>query len=127
VQLLHREIESTLDELLSALKQSKKKGGEGGEGGGGGGGGEQPLVKRSAELKMLRGAQLRVNRKTRQLNEINQQDLLPNDQLNDELQRLSGRQTEIIEMTQRLMESIQAEGQGGPPPGDQQPPPPDDE
>ncbi|MDP1562599.1 MAG: hypothetical protein Q8M16_14570 [Pirellulaceae bacterium] len=124
VQLLHREIESTLDELLSALKQSKKKGGEGG-GGGGGGGGEQPLVKRSAELKMLRGAQLRVNRKTRQLNEINEQDLLPNEQLNDELNRLSGRQTEIIEMTQRLMESIQAEGQGGPPPGGQQPPPDD--
>lgn len=125
VQLLHREIESTLDELLSALKQSKKKGNEGGGGGGGGqqgGGGEQPLVKRSAELKMLRGAQLRVNRKTHQLNEINQQDLLPNDQLNQELQRLSGRQAEIIEMTQRLIESIQAEGQGGPPPGDQQPP-----
>jgi hypothetical protein len=124
VQLLHREIESTLDELLSALKQSKKKG-EGGEGGGGGGGGEQPLVKRSAELKMLRGAQLRVNRKTRQLNEINLQDLLPTQQLNEELSRLSGRQTEIIEMTQRLMESIQAEGQPGPPPGQQ--PPPDDE
>lgn len=125
VQLLHREIESTLDELLSALKQSKKKGNEGG-GGGGGGGGEQPLVKRSAELKMLRGAQLRVNRKTNQLNEINQQDLLPNDQLNQELQRLSGRQAEIIEMTQRLMESIAAEGQGGPPPGGQQPPPDDE-
>lgn len=125
VQLLHREIESTLDELLSALKQSKKKGGEGG-GGGGGGGGEQPLVKRSAELKMLRGAQLRVNRKTRQLNEINLQELLPTEQLNEELNRLSGRQTEIIEMTQRLMESIQAEGQGGPPPSGQQPPPDDE-
>jgi hypothetical protein len=52
--------------------------------------------------------------------------LLPNDQLNDELQRLSGRQTEIIEMTQRLMESIQAEGEAGPPPGGQQPPPDDE-
>jgi hypothetical protein len=115
VQLLHREIESTLDELLSALKQSKNQGGEGG-GGEGGGGGEQPLVKRSAELKMLRAAQLRVNRKTRQLNEINIQDLLPADQLNSELQRLAGRQSDIIEMTQRLIESIQAEGQAGPPP-----------
>ena len=126
VQLLHREIESTLDELLAALKQSKQKqeggGGEGGEGGGG----EQPLVKRSAELKMLRGAQLRVNRKTRQLNEINQQALLPTPQLNEELSRLSGRQSEIIEMTQRLMESIQAEGQAGPPQGGQQPPPDDE-
>lgn len=123
VQLLHREIESTLEELLAALKQSKNKGdGDGGEGGGEGGGGEQPLVKRSAELKMLRAAQLRINRKTRQLNEINQQSLLPAEQINDELQRLAGRQTDIIELTQRLIESIQAEGQPGPPPGGQAPP-----
>jgi len=122
VQLLHREIESTLEELLAALKQSKNKGDGGGGGGGEGGGGEQPLVKRSAELKMLRAAQLRVNRKTRQLNEINQQNLLPAGQINEELQRLAGRQTDIIELTQRLIESIQAEGQPGPPPGGQAPP-----
>jgi hypothetical protein len=122
VQLLHREIESTLDELLSALKQSKNQGGGGGGGEGGSSGGEQPLVKRSAELKMLRAAQMRVNRKTRQLNEINLQALLPENQLNDELQRVAQRQSEIIEMTQRLMESIAAEGQAGPPPGGQEPP-----
>ena len=107
VQLLHREIESTLEELLDALKQSKNKGKGGG---GGGGGGDQPLVKRSAELKMLRAAQLRVNRKTRQINQMDDQKMLPLDQINQELSKLSTRQSDISEMAERLIESGQQQG-----------------
>jgi hypothetical protein len=100
-QLVQREIEAGLTELLEALKKSKQEG-EGG-GGGGGGGGNQPLLKKSAEFKMLRAAQLRVNRLTQQFDLIRGEGKL-GESLGNELENIRSRQSAIVEMLVRIME-----------------------
>ncbi len=99
-QFVQREIETALEDLLESLKQAKK---EGGGGGGGGGGGKQPLLRKSAELKMLKAAQLRVNRRTKQFESIRGEGAL-DPALEAEIQNISGRQSEITEMTEQVME-----------------------
>ena len=102
-QLLQQEIESALLDLLEALEESKEEGQQGG--GGGGGGGDQPLLKRSAELKMLKAAQLRLNRKTYQLDSIrNSNSDQPDDTLESEIEALSEMQSKLQEMANRIME-----------------------
>jgi hypothetical protein len=100
-QLVQREIETGLEELLQALKQTReaKEGG----GGGGGGGGNQPLLRKSSELKMLRAAQLRVNRLTQQFDLIRPDDTLDG-ALRNELDTIKTRQADIVEMMVRIME-----------------------
>ena len=61
---MQKEVEATLEELIEALQQAQKQKEGGGGGGGGGGGQDPPLLPNSAELKLLRAAQLRVNRRT---------------------------------------------------------------
>ena len=101
-QMIQLDIESVLQELLDALKQAKK---QGGGGGGGGGGGKQPLLRKSAELKMLRAAQLRVNRRTLQLDMIRgESGNTADDQLVREIENIAIRQGEVAEMTRRVME-----------------------
>ncbi len=100
-QLIQREIESTLEELLEALKQTRRQN-EGG-GGGGGGGGNQPLLRKSAELKMLRAAQLRVNRMTKQFDLIRRPGKLL-EALAQELAKIRVRQADIVEMMIQVME-----------------------
>lgn len=102
-QLVQREIESALEDLLESLKQAKK---EGGGGGGGGGGGKQPLLRKSAELKMLRAAQLRVNRRTKQFESIRGETTL-DQALESEIQNIGQRQGEITEMAEQVMEKDQ--------------------
>jgi hypothetical protein len=98
-QLVQRDIEAALEDLIDALKQAKNEGG----GGGGGGGGKQPLLRKSAELKMLRAAQMRVNRRTQRFEAIRGQDSL-DQQLEQEIKNISDRQSEISQMTEQLME-----------------------
>lgn len=98
-QLVQREIETALEDLLESLKQAKKEGG----GGGGGGGGKQPLLRKSAELKMLRAAQMRVNRRTKQFESIRGEAQLDN-ALESEIQNISQRQGEITDMAEQVME-----------------------
>ena len=101
-QLVQREIEASLQELLDALKRTRQQNQAGGEGGGGGGG-NQPLLRKSAELKMLRAAQLRVNRLTRQFDLIRGADTLV-ESLQGELDNIRVRQADIVEMMIRIME-----------------------
>ena len=101
-QLVQAEIESGIEEMLEALKKSRQQG-QGGGGGGGGGGGNQPLLQKSAELKMLRAAQLRVNRLTRQFDLIRPDGKLE-DGLARELDNIRVRQTEIVEMMMRMLD-----------------------
>jgi hypothetical protein len=86
--------------MLEALKKSRK---EGGGGGGGGGGGKQPLLQKSAELKMLRAAQMRVNRLTKQFDLIRPDGKL-GEALARELDNIRVRQVDIVEMMIRIME-----------------------
>jgi DNA repair exonuclease SbcCD ATPase subunit len=101
-QTLQKEIETTLEELIEALQQaqSQKEGG----GGGGGGGGEPPLLPNSAELKLLRSAQLRINRRTAAIEAARPKEGPLEAPLKDEAQTIATRQAEIAEMTIRILE-----------------------
>ncbi len=101
-QMVQREIELSLEELMEALKKSRQDS-AGSGGGGGGGGGNQPLLRKSAELKMLRSAQLRVNRLTQQFDLIRGSDTLEQGLLG-ELDNIRVRQADIVEMMMRIME-----------------------
>ncbi len=100
-QMVQHQIEDTLGELLDALKRSREQ--RESQGGGGGGGGNQPLLRKSAELKMLRAAQLRVNRRTIQFDMIRGNDKLESF-MKQEVQAIADRQAEITEMTLRVLE-----------------------
>ncbi len=100
-QLVQREIEASIEEMLEALKKSRQE--AGGGGGGGGGGGNQPLLQKSAELKMLRAAQLRVNRLTRQFDLIRPDGTL-GEALTRELDNIRVRQADIVEMMLGILE-----------------------
>jgi hypothetical protein len=99
--MLQKEIETTLEELIEALQiiQSQRQGG-----GGGGGGGQEPLLPNSAELKLLRSAQLRINRRTVALDQTRAPGASLEDSLKDETRKISDRQAEIAEMTVRILE-----------------------
>ncbi len=99
---MQKEIETTLEELIEALQQAQQQ--KEGMGGGGGGGGEPPLLPNSAELKLLRAAQLRVNRRTASLEEARPRNAPLDDVLKGETQKIAERQAEIGEMTIRILE-----------------------
>ncbi len=104
-QLLQKDIEGALEELLEALKDAKKSGGGGG---GGQSGGKQPLLKKSHEYKILKLRQRRINRRTKQLDRIrNEQDQaqVPADpQLDDEIIKTADEQAKLLELTEDIMD-----------------------
>jgi hypothetical protein len=107
-QLVQSEVETTLEELISALQRAQKEKQENDEGGGssgGGGGGNQPLLPPSAELKALRSAQMRVNRRTKQLDQLREV-ITTDPQIRAEIQNLFGRQAKIVEMTDEIIEKM---------------------
>ncbi|MGV3607600.1 MAG: hypothetical protein ACO1RA_14430 [Planctomycetaceae bacterium] len=99
---MQEEIEDQLEELILALeKAQEQKEAQGGGGGGGGGGGNESLLPNSAELKLLRLAQMRVNRRTRSLDAAREEGGL-DDTLKQEVHAISERQSELSEMTLRI-------------------------
>jgi len=102
-QLVQKEIEITIQDLLDALKEAQKNPSEGG-GGGGGGGGEQPLLKKSAELKILRMHQMRLNRRAIQIDRIRGQDQQLDPALEQEASQAAEIQQRLIQMLEELLE-----------------------
>ncbi len=102
VQSQQREIEISLEELIEALKKAQSQK-ESGGGGGGGGGGDQPLLPSSAELKLLRFSQLRINRRTEAFDKNRPTGELADD-LRGEMQNISKRQQDVSDMTLRILE-----------------------
>jgi hypothetical protein len=104
------EVETTLKELIEALQkaqQQKKQEESSGGGGGGGGGGEQPLLPNSAELKLLRAMQLRVNGRTVSIDKVRPADGAADATLDKALDGVSKRQQEIADLTQEIIERNQ--------------------
>lgn len=64
----------------------------------------QPLLPDSAELKLLRSAQLRVNRRTDALDEVRPKEGRPDDLIAEEIGKVSTLQEEIAEMTREMLE-----------------------
>jgi len=100
-QYLQGEVETTLKELIEALKKQQKQGGGGG--GGGGGNCEPPLLPNSAELKLLRAAQLRVNRRTKAF-DVNRPEGTLDELMKKEVSDIGLRQLDIAIMTEQIIE-----------------------
>ena len=101
-QLLQKEIEAGILDLLDSLEEAKKEN-ESDGGGGGGGGGDQPLLKKSAELKILRMQQQRLNRRTRRVDQLRGSDV-PEATLDREVNQAAEMQIKLLEITERMME-----------------------
>ena len=104
-QTLQREIEKTLEELIEALQIAKKsKPGGSGEGGGKC---KPALLPNTAELKLLRALQLRVNRRTKAFDQVRPEGDLDKAR-HKEISRISELQKEIGGMVQAIIERTQA-------------------
>jgi hypothetical protein len=101
---LQKEIETTLEELIEALQQAQQQKEGSGGGGGGGGGGEPPLLPNSAELKLLRAAQLRINRRTAAIETARPKEAPLPENLKTDAETIARRQAEIAEMTIKILE-----------------------
>jgi len=106
-QRLQADIVENLKELIEAVEQTRKKG-EGGSGDGDGGPQQPPpLLPQSAELKLLRACQVRVNRQTEAFaKERGNEQTLTLDQQRS-LQRIAERQKEVAAMAQEMNERAQ--------------------
>ena len=95
----------TLQELLDAVKklQEQQQAGQGGMMAGGGAG-EAPLVPTSAELRMLKTSQLRVNQQTDVAAEALQKGDADPAEVTGALQRASARQAQLKDMARELQE-----------------------
>ncbi len=106
---LQADIVETLKELIDAVQQMRKQGPPGMARGGDAGGQSQlpPLLPNSAELKLLRACQVRVNRQTDEFirDRGADRDLTPEQRA--WLQRIADRQREVAAMAQELAERSQ--------------------
>lgn len=104
---IQAQIVETLEELIAAVEQRQKEGPppSGGQAGGGQAG-EPQLLPGSAELKLLRSCQVRINRQTARLAEASTASAKD---IGDRCERLAGRQEQLADMARTINE--RAEGQ----------------
>jgi len=104
VRMMQDDLEQVLRDIIDAIKKKQEDLDE--SGGGGEGGGDSPLLPGSAELKLLRSCQLRVNKTTGRLREASQSpDASPED-IAARLRHLSKRQTDVAKMAKDMHEAI---------------------
>ena len=108
-QAMQKEVEKTLEELIEALKIARKGGG--GESKGGGGNCKPALLPSTAELKLLRQLQLRINHRT-----VDFEKARPQGELDEtkqaEIKRIAGLQKNVSGMVREII-SRQQESSGG--------------
>ncbi len=104
VLMLQNELEQLLKDILEAIKRKQEK--MQNQGGGGGGGGNSPLLPGSAELKLLRSCQLRVNGATQKLEESRGASAAVDAEIDAALGRLSKRQADVAEMAKHMHEAL---------------------
>lgn len=98
---------ATLKEILEAVERKRQEMQEGGQGQQPGGqqSASAPLLPGSAELKLLRSSQIRINRRTDALRAAANEPLPPAAQA--EFERLAGRQKQLADLAQRMNERTQ--------------------
>lgn len=94
-------IVAVLEELLAAIERKREQDTDAGAGGQSGGGGPQPLLPGSAELKLLRGSQLRINERTLAAARAEESEA---DGAARVLQELAERQRRLAELSRRMNE-----------------------
>jgi len=106
---IEAQIVEALEELIAAIEQRQKEGpppaGDNGQSGGQGGQApDPPLLPGSAELKLLRSCQVRVNRETQQLGEAIAGAATD---VGNRAERLSERQEQLADMARKINERAQ--------------------
>jgi hypothetical protein len=107
-QRIEDEVVTTLKELIDAIKELRRQL-QSGEMQPGGGGQQQnpPLLPSSAELKLLRSCQQRVNRQTTDFHEENPaSDASLSSDATRQLEQLTQRQREVAEMARKMNERM---------------------
>lgn len=104
-QRVEADIVTTLEELIEAVKQLQDNPGGGG-GGGGGGGSPPPLLPNSAELKLLRSCQQRVNKQTVACHAAWVEESKRTPRLEAKLDRVGERQRQLAEMARKMNERV---------------------
>jgi exonuclease VII large subunit len=107
-QDLQKEIEKTLEELIEALEKAREQQEQQGQQQQG----EQsemdpplpPLVPNSAELKLLKSAQLRVNRRTASFDKVRPEGNLQGT-MRREIHRIADRQEDVRQMAEDMVEN----------------------
>jgi len=107
-QTMQKEVEKTLEELIEALKVARKAGG--GSGKPGNGNCKPCLLPNTAELKLLRQLQLRINRRTVDFQNGRPQGGLDEPRQKD-VQRIAGLQRNVAKMVREIL-SRQQEASG---------------
>ena len=109
-QLVQKEIEATMEDLVDALKEAKDdkdKKDQNNESGDNENSGEQPdppLLKKSAELKVLRLQQLRLNRRTENIEKLKGQPGVDDEVVSKEIETAARLQQKLVEMTDQILE-----------------------
>ncbi|MGQ9650133.1 MAG: hypothetical protein ACUVXJ_08480 [Phycisphaerae bacterium] len=99
-------IAQTLTQLIESLKQAALNPPPGGAGGEDGQGCNPPLVAASAELKLLRSCQQRLNERTAMAGEAIEKNPAAASDLRDEIRRLSTQQNELAEVARQMHERM---------------------
>jgi hypothetical protein len=109
---LQKEIERSIEELIEVIKKEIEQRAGGGGGGGGGGsddGNGDPLLPASAELKMIRLHQLRVNDVTQQFHLERTAEADLSDEQRQAVRHIAEKQGRVAELTRELHERLNKE------------------
>ena len=103
-QQIQQDVIATLKELIQVIQEERDRRDGGGEGGepGEGGNDNQDLLPTSAELKMLKALQLRVNRRTNRFERL----LAKED---EERQHIAGKQKSVGKLTRTMADKLNQE------------------
>lgn len=107
VQLTQREIETALRELIDAVKKMQEENERRDrEGEGGGQSGNEPLLPGSAELKLLRSCQLRVNAWTQEIETDRVRPDVAVQDIESRVKKLDQRQKHVDKMARAMRDSL---------------------
>ena len=106
VRMMQADLELILRDIIDAIKKKQEELEDSGGGGGGGGGSNPPLLPGSAELKLLRACQLRVNVATERLETARSAGGDLAQEIEKRLKRLASRQADVAEMAKDIHEAV---------------------
>jgi hypothetical protein len=106
VRMMQADLEQILRDIIDAVKKEQEELENSGGAGGTCGGGNPPLLPGSAELKLLRSCQLRVNTATESLATSRSAGEDSAQEIDQRLKRLADRQAEVAEMAKDMHEAV---------------------
>ena len=106
VRMMQTELEQVLRDIIDAVKKEQEELEKSGGAGGSGGQGSPPLLPGSAELKLLRACQLRVNAATERLETVRSAGQGAAQEIEKRLKRLAARQADVAAMAKDMHEAM---------------------